>query len=314
MFTCRPNITLPSSAWCRYSFVCRQEVLSHARHVREASHLPCSSFRDFNFCCLITLFPGFAIDLHVYLVYLARGSMQRTKLDTMTAATNQESLPDGTFDFFDLPREMRDLIYDELYTEACGKLIMSECDGDGLDCYTTGPIADCFLINRQFKQEYEQHARFKSCLRIRDNAAFAAHEGMKPLSIPSNFCVARKVELELFLSCNEHPSIHSDYGCQVPGEVEMHCRWIQCVLEQILHLERLSIRILLKESENLHECRQVLFEKYTDFLGVQKLESIEVCSFASSIAKIEEPFIPLMRWSTEEPTMLTCETSQQGRL
>ncbi|KAK3720841.1 hypothetical protein LTR37_003504 [Vermiconidia calcicola] len=178
----------------------------------------------------------------------------------------------GHFRIFDLPRELRDNIYDHALVQTT-KLKLESKKTPRIDevferetlpnpvvamgGVTTPaslialhrpalhatimfrPSMNIMLVSRQIKKEYEERAKRVTTLVLRDHHEY----DFQPIELPSAAKKVQAVELRLIMFCHMCPyAIHTnDQNCHAAGELAQHQKWITALLPQVTQPHSLEI-------------------------------------------------------------------------
>lgn len=142
----------------------------------------------------------------------------------------------NTFDFFGLPRELRDTIYEYLLVTD-KPLRLRELDYnypmvDPKPTISHAPGRKCLTLNAQFKTEYEQELHLMASLTFHDNGTALDY----PV-ISGSLKHLQNVKLELQIN----PRVHSSVG----REITVHIAWATELKAQLLNVKHLSGDYLL---------------------------------------------------------------------
>ena len=145
------------------------------------------------------------------------------------------------FDFFRLPRELRNEVY-SLLTKS-----KTFCDGrnnvgvvDQLHVsIKAAPIPELFSLCRQFKAEYQETFKHGMTITIKD--LYTSLQAPTMAAWPDDIS---RVQIVLLLICKD-PEYHSNESvtCGIAGNLHAHLRWIEEMLPQLKQLKDLEIRI-----------------------------------------------------------------------
>ncbi|KAI7212189.1 hypothetical protein KC333_g7253 [Hortaea werneckii] len=225
-----------------------------------------------------------------------QGAEQQTSKDITSVSTQKKQT--STFNFFNLPRELRDSIYDE-------SLIFKRKFEDQSGVRIRGRRLvqiHLLLINRQFRDEYLERAEKKTCLVIVDRDRYHGES----LKLPAIMKYTRKLELHLALACDVPDHILS--RCKVTQEVRMHRKWIGNLCDQMKHLESVKIHVLIDAHEHVTECEGHILKEQYRFTNLENLTSLEIfhCDYyvghkgTTCAWNFSRPRKVVMRWSAEK--------------
>jgi hypothetical protein len=177
------------------------------------------------------------------------------------------------FRFFDLPRELRDDIYDQ---SLVFKTKYASQHGVRLRARRS-TILSLLLVNHQFQAEYLERAAQHTCLVVTDRGTFHGED----VKLPKPLSYAR--QLEVFLAtCCESPSLHGDkrHPCSVIRELRMHRKWIVHLCAQMKFLQSLKIEVMLDPHGNVSGCEEAFLKhqhRLTNFdASIAPLKGLEV--------------------------------------
>lgn len=157
---------------------------------------------------------------------------------TMAASSGEEK----TFNFFGLPRELRDRIYDHLTGASKDAIRFVKCsnywpDEVSVEC---APLIGALTLCHQFKDEYEERTRGYSTLIIKD--LYCSFESPVLMSILRHLT---RVSIEIVCTCFGGSRCWSVAGCGAEIDLNSHERWIRSTLNQLADLEQVNITCLL---------------------------------------------------------------------
>ncbi|KAK3648817.1 hypothetical protein LTR56_007257 [Elasticomyces elasticus] len=200
-----------------------------------------------------------------------------------------------SFNFFGLPKELRDLIYD--FSLIYKRKIRSQ-HGARLRGRRV-PEPSLVLVSKQVHHEYLQRAEHHTCLVIVDRPEFHGD----PFRIPSAISYARNVELYLAIACDA-PDHFTDQ-CRVVKEVRMHRKWIAQLSQKMRHLLSIKIHLIIDPHHHIEACEAKLLELQYMLTGFEELKALEVyhCDYAGKA----------MGWSFAGKRTLVMEWSEEHR-
>ncbi|KAK3714665.1 hypothetical protein LTR37_007645 [Vermiconidia calcicola] len=176
------------------------------------------------------------------------------------------------FRIFDLPRELRDNIYDHALVQTT-KLKLESKQAPRIDevferetvpnpVIATGgvttpasltalhrpalhatimfrPSMNIMLASRQIKKEYEERAKPVTTLVLRDHHEYA----FQPIELPPAAKKVQAVELRLIMFCHmcAWAAHENDQTCHAAGELAQHQKWIAALLPQVTQPRSLEI-------------------------------------------------------------------------
>ncbi|EMC94949.1 hypothetical protein BAUCODRAFT_519967 [Baudoinia panamericana UAMH 10762] len=180
------------------------------------------------------------------------------------------SKDDGIFRFFDLPREMRDQIYDESLTF---KQKYQSQHGIRLRGRRVVNPA-LLLVSKQFHQEYVERADRKTTLVIVDRNVYHG-ELLEVSKLPKQLTCATKLEIHLALACNGEAD-HITNGCRVLKELRMHRKWIVDLVRKMRRIGAIEIKVVLDPRDQGSVCERKFIELQYLFTNVEELQRLEV--------------------------------------
>lgn len=156
------------------------------------------------------------------------------------------------FDFFGLPRELRD----EIYKHALESKVHIKSPSSVRISVANGPSTSLQLTSRQFRSEYLDAARTDGLLILQDVCTrlptIALSEPLR--SLP-------RVEFRLWLVCGRK---HEDarYGCRALEELDLHARWVRTALSQMRTPEAIFL-VTLCNCPGIETCKVYVVENQT---------------------------------------------------
>ena len=147
-----------------------------------------------------------------------RSEMLTYKESPHSTVMETASAEERIFDFFKLPRKLRDAIYNKLGVEI---ELASGWDDEGRSKsfgvkMKKGPSAKLLLVSHQFKTEYEQQVRRKPTIIFRDFGGSSSAMPKLDMDL-SNFARA-EMHLVALGSCQ-------DDLCNVIEDIDLHKKW-----------------------------------------------------------------------------------------
>lgn len=158
-----------------------------------------------------------------------------------------------TFRFFELPRELRDMVYDELKQDErsvlAGRVNPTSAPRDYASLKPSnigaqlrfGPVSDSLILNHEFKSEYSPRVQGSQVLTFLDLPAF----NQEPFELDPRLRQVNHLELRLALAlrvCHHGPQ--SDPECLMALEVRDHLGWLTHLIPQLhrVHTTSLTLR------------------------------------------------------------------------
>jgi len=138
------------------------------------------------------------------------------------------------FDFFGLPQELRDLIYQGLIAD-CRKCAAGSDKRQGQNlrvALRNGPRRNTLGVRRQFSDEHEHLTRKSSALVIRDNGL-----PLQPLKLGSYTTRVRNVDAELWIGSS--PPMYSQ---AVAEEIDGLTHYMSTILSQVKQCREVDYR------------------------------------------------------------------------
>ncbi|KAK3645112.1 hypothetical protein LTR22_014914 [Elasticomyces elasticus] len=171
---------------------------------------------------------------------------------------------DKVFDFFQLPRELRDFIYAGL---TCDIIIQGKVPRIQRAVIRSAPIEKLLTLNKQFNDEYDQYVRKASQMVIEDGIAISR----KPIPLGKRACDVKRVEIRLLMFAD------TMYGAL--DELADHEEWVIATIQSLAKLESIecSYNLCIEPSgewlENWHEDPfWAAFEAFVNHSGVTTLD------------------------------------------
>ena len=154
-----------------------------------------------------------------------------------TSLASDKVKEERIFDFFGLPRELRDAIYSML---AIDSEIGSGLKKDGqrgiqvkVQC---GLLVDLLVLNHQFKSEHEERLKPGQTLLLVDLGG----ENLEPQIKKAPFAMTR-VEISLIAYCGQQTC--SGPTCNASEDMRLHSSWIQSTIARFERLGEVNIKI-----------------------------------------------------------------------
>lgn len=195
-------------------------------------------------------------------------------------------MPGNIFNFFGLPRELRDDVYDRLHEE----VTIAEEDQPKYQIRT--PIAKLRLINKQFTAEYDDRSPEHCELHAMDLLGWQWED----LDLPRRATNTTLLNMELCLfngtSCKCDGSSPASV-CDVTKEITEHLEWINKLIHQLPQLRTANMTIKVASPW----CLRVLWRRYHEFVHVAMLSKTEIFCFKDKKIDQDSPRLLLATWS-----------------
>lgn len=165
------------------------------------------------------------------------------------------------FPFFDLPRELRDMVYDESPVDKAITL------DSGLQVVGHNmALAEQLTISRQFKKEYEERAGKLATLHLNDTGDLIVRPA-NAIGFPVPITAFRSVQLD-FIAENDYLNDEASITLYV------NRNWVERLALCLSDTQPLSLRINVSRSEPVQDIRAQLVEG--DWAGIPHLKDIRV--------------------------------------
>lgn len=150
------------------------------------------------------------------------------------------------FDFFGLPRELRDAIYDHLGVDVEVNPLVNDADeSESISAVVRNvALTSLLTLNGQFKAEYEQQLAGQRTLLLYDTGCYIPSGSV---SWSDKLRSITKVEVRIIVSCDAGKDCMGGPGsrCQAFKELQMHQAWIRNVLTQLPMVQSVCIKYFL---------------------------------------------------------------------
>ena len=186
--------------------------------------------------------------------------------------TNLTTKDDSTFDFFRLPRELRDQIYfDSLFYK---RKYPDQSSARVRGRRVVNP--DLLLISKQFKSEYVERAEQHTALIIVDRPEYHGDN----ITLPNEITYARQLEVHIAIACDAPD--HFGNQCRVTKEVRMHHRWLSNLCTKMRHLQSVRVDMVIDPHQYINDCEAKLMEMQYKLSNVLELSSLRLfyCDYA----------------------------------
>ncbi|GIZ43431.1 hypothetical protein CKM354_000665900 [Cercospora kikuchii] len=139
------------------------------------------------------------------------------------------SKPRDVFAFFDLPRELRDMIYEAAVEDRSqpGSKTQPTLRAKRV------PLPQLLQVSRRFSDEYREHIGGSSSLHLSDHVDFQLANVGSSIGIPT---AARKIR-------TLHIRLASFDGEELSEELELHEKWAALALQTLPDLQELTFRL-----------------------------------------------------------------------
>lgn len=217
---------------------------------------------------------------------------------------------DTIFPFFDLPAELREMIYSHISTVKCGT---PHQDQYGMDIFVRSPVAHSYRISKRFNDELTEHVALArdTCLTVEDN--------LLPLTIP--YPVEPLINPDMHYDIHRVEAFYDGRDCFAADWEDKVCGDTCCALVRrfSLHikfaLDRITMRLPNVEyiRITLYVCcpaddrsgwpvsqhgpgLQRIIESLTTFHGMSELRVYKYFPPLAAIAKSRCKEVATMRW------------------
>ena len=243
----------------------------------------------------------------------------------------EATYPARPFRLFDLPRELRDTIYDyALVDHAIFKLEtksgplgneiadrdLTPRPEDALDEGAEAPAVllpslqasirsraatNLLLADKAMKQEYEERVRQAMIVVLKDNDRYA----FQPVTLPEQAKKAQNLELHLILFCHLCPTVpHLDEKtCHAALELEQHRTWIDKLLPEMKELRSLAIHTYIcydkykPDSKQKLPCERIIAPKFDGFKLLPKVKKLTLSRYDfSAHPDLDGPKVIVSEW------------------
>ncbi|KAK5702238.1 hypothetical protein LTR17_022481 [Elasticomyces elasticus] len=174
------------------------------------------------------------------------------------------TLQDKVFDFFQLPRELRDFIYACL---TCEIIIQGKEQHIQRAVIHSAPIEKLLTLNKQFNDEYDQYVRKTSQMIIEDGITWSRD----PIPLGKRARDVKRVEVRLLMFTDETEDALDD--------LTDHGKWVIPTIRSMNNLERIECNYNLCVESNggwletwQEDSFRIPFEAFINHTGVSTLE------------------------------------------
>lgn len=199
----------------------------------------------------------------------------------------------GVFDFFGLPRELRDVIYDQETLTGTHCVAIDDAIDGVVELVTTVSLTNLLLVSRSFSDEYADRRQHLQIARLDD---LTGSLGEEKIDIPKRVQAARHLDLRLVIHCDR--SDRENHDCDVESEVEMHQGWLPSFIGQFHDLRGITIKLYISRTEECKACYERLRGHINTFAAMEKVELVEivVSEARGLLTHPSEPSIRLAVW------------------
>lgn len=203
----------------------------------------------------------------------------------------------AVFDFFGMPRELRDFVYDKSLTAKF------ELDRRG-DAYEAGvfarwiPTTRLLLVSRQFNTELRERSTCFSVLTIEERLSETLSID---LTLTNHVALIPRLELKLSLQCGGDDHDGSAVHCSVESEIDMHAAWIKELIAQMVRLHSLSIELYISPCADVSTCEEQVLVHQSRLTGPGLITAFNVfhCDVGPEDFCYDRPKKLVMAWSEE---------------
>jgi hypothetical protein len=214
--------------------------------------------------------------------------------DAKTVTAPELSKP--AFPFFDLPRELRDEVYDS------GLIFKQKIPTQTAARLRGRRVANPTLlqVSKQFRQEYLERAERQTCLVVVDRPEYHGES----IKLPTSLSYIRKLEVHIAIACDAPD--HLIDKCRVVKEMRMHHTWIASLCSQIRNLDSVSIKVVIDPHQYIDTCERHLLELQHKLTSVEELKLLEVwhCDYAGRVESagwnFSKPRKLAMKWEERD--------------
>ena len=271
-----------------------------------------------------------------------------TQAPKCIAATNDPYLtsleatyPPRPFRLFDLPRELRDNIYDSALVENATFTLEGKAGAagdatsrpeDALDEPVEPPSelpslnasvkfrasTNLLLAGHSLRHEYEERAKQSMIIILKDNDRYA----FQPISLPEHATKVQNLELHLICFCHLCPTIShiDDKTCHAALELEQHRLWIDKLLPDLKELKALAVHAYIchdrykPDSKHRLPCERIVATKFAGFQSVPKAKKLTLSRYDfQANPDLNGPKAIILEWPAKA-SMQVEQLPQMGQL
>ncbi|KAK0942131.1 hypothetical protein LTR29_006376 [Friedmanniomyces endolithicus] len=185
----------------------------------------------------------------------------------------------GIFDFFRLPRELRDLIYNELDTTTARVKVTRKWSTKLRGIAHDLPAPKMLQFSHRFSAEYRSIVQKKTTLVIEDHFGDFTRPEDISLELSPSVSAIQLVRLELYAAHSRLPvdCRGEDMDCCITGrDIALHKRWIPVLLAKLSQLTSLTIDVHIPYQCGDAEMRSALVKHVAALTTLPGLEGITV--------------------------------------
>ncbi|KAK0353466.1 hypothetical protein LTR91_023228 [Friedmanniomyces endolithicus] len=198
---------------------------------------------------------------------------------TLSNATMATSTRRGVFNFFGLPRELRDLIYDELDTTTARVKVTHKWSTKLRAKAHDLPAPKMLQLSHRFSTEYRSIVRKKTTLVIEDHFGDFTRPEDITVELSRSVSTIQLVRLELYIAHARLPvdCRGEDMDCCITGrDIALHKRWIPVLLAKLSQLTSLTVDVHIPYQCGNAEKRSALVKHVSALTTLSGLEAITV--------------------------------------
>ncbi|KAK1060852.1 hypothetical protein LTR74_011543 [Friedmanniomyces endolithicus] len=185
----------------------------------------------------------------------------------------------GVFDFFGLPRELRDLIYDELDTTTARVKVTRKWSTKLRARAHNLPALKFLQFSHRFSIEYRSIVQKKTTLVIEDHFGDFTRPEDVTVELSRSVSTIQLARLELYIAHARLPvdCRGGDMDCCITGrDIALHQRWIPVLLARLSQLTSLTIDVHIPYQCGNADKRSALVKHVSALTTLSGLEAITV--------------------------------------
>ena len=215
----------------------------------------------------------------------------------MTTSQDQLATVAGVFDFFALPPELRDAVYDQ-DTLCWTKLLAHNLGGRRVQRRSTAPLTNLLLVSHRFGEEYAARRRSVKTAMLEDCTDFDGQD----FSVPEEVLDARQLKLRLLLGYPDGTP-----QSRVDAEVQMHRTWLPNFITKFHELRAIHLQFFIDDAVYPTASFEGLLTHLSTFTTMEKVEVVEVrlLEDTKELARPVDPSVRLAIWRAKHDALMT---------
>ena len=230
-------------------------------------------------------------------------SLMETTSMPATIMTETQASAHGVFDFFGLPAELRNAIYEQdALAEVHRQKLSGHDNGQFVAFVMRRPSLNLLLVSRELSAGYlDRQARLDKFVVI-DHCEY---QGGELRELPKLALSTASLEARLLIDCYHSSKDHP--CCGVNELVNMHKRWLSRLAAELGKLRSITIKLYMQHSAGAPTFFHNLLARMDSLSSIEKTESVEI-RLGRDLEELQTPNTPSVKvaaWTAARDTVET---------